>query len=37
MPEVSDAIGCEDAAFFRALFERHTSVSPSAYRKKFGV
>jgi transcriptional regulator GlxA family with amidase domain len=35
--ETSDAVGYQDAAFFRALFERHTGVAPSAYRKRFGV
>lgn len=35
--EVSDAVGYQDVAFFRMLFERHTGVSPSAYREKFGV
>lgn len=37
MQEISDAIGYQDTAFFRALFQRHTGVSPSAYRRKFGV
>ena len=37
MQEVSDAVGYQDVAFFRQLFERHTGVSPSAYREKFGV
>ena len=37
MQEVSDAVGYQDAAFFRRLFERHTGVCPSAYRRKFGV
>jgi transcriptional regulator GlxA family with amidase domain len=35
--EISDAVGYQDAAFFRALFQRHTGVSPSAYRRRFGV
>ena len=35
--EISDAVGYQDVAFFRMLFERHTGVSPSAYREKFGV
>lgn len=34
--EVSDAVGYQDAAFFRALFQRHAGVSPSVYREKFG-
>ena len=35
--EISDAVGYQDAAFFRGLFQRHTGVSPSAYRRRFGV
>ena len=35
--EISSAVGYQDAAFFRGLFERHTGVSPSGYRRKFGV
>ena len=35
--EISDTVGYEDVAFFRNLFQRHTGVSPSAYREKFGV
>jgi AraC-like DNA-binding protein len=35
--EISQAIGYQDIAFFRALFQRHTGVSPSAYRERFGV
>ena len=34
--EVSDAVGYQDVAFFRSLFERHTGVAPSAYRRRFG-
>jgi transcriptional regulator GlxA family with amidase domain len=37
MQEISDAVGYQDAAFFRKLFERHTGVTPSAYRRSFGV
>jgi len=37
MQEISDAVGYQDVAFFRSLFQRHTGVSPSAYREKFGV
>jgi len=37
MQEISDAVGYQDVAFFRGLFQRHTGVSPSAYREKFGV
>lgn len=36
MQEISDAVGYQDVAFFRALFQRHTGVTPSAYREKFG-
>ena len=35
--EISDAVGYQDVAFFRALFERHTGVAPSAYRQRFGI
>jgi len=34
--EISNAVGYEDVAFFRNLFQRHTGVSPSAYRQRFG-
>jgi transcriptional regulator GlxA family with amidase domain len=37
MQEVSDAVGYQDVAFFRSLFQRHTGVSPSAYRERFGI
>jgi transcriptional regulator GlxA family with amidase domain len=37
MQEIGDAVGYQDVAFFRALFQRHTGVSPSAYRKRFGA
>jgi transcriptional regulator GlxA family with amidase domain len=37
MQEISDAVGYQDIAFFRALFQRHTGVSPSAYRNRFGT
>jgi len=37
MQEISDAVGYQDVAFFRQLFERHTGGSPSAYRQRFGV
>lgn len=35
--EISDAVGYQDVAFFRSLFQRHTGVSPNAYRQRFGV
>jgi len=35
--EIGNTVGYEDVAFFRELFERHTGVAPSAYRKRFGV
>jgi transcriptional regulator GlxA family with amidase domain len=31
------AVGYEDAAFFRALFRRHTGMSPAEYRQHFGA
>jgi transcriptional regulator GlxA family with amidase domain len=34
---VCEAVGYEDAAFFRALFRRHTGMSPGEYREHFGV
>jgi transcriptional regulator GlxA family with amidase domain len=37
MQEISDAVGYQDAAFFRSLFQRHTGLSPSAYRRSFGA
>jgi transcriptional regulator GlxA family with amidase domain len=33
---VSSAIGYEDVAFFRTLFKRHTGMTPSEYRSRFG-
>jgi transcriptional regulator GlxA family with amidase domain len=35
--EVSAAIGYEDVAFFRAVFQRHTGTSPRGYRARFGL
>src|SRR5882724_7026774 len=35
--EICDAVGYQDVAFFRNLFHRHTGVSPSAYRQRFGL
>jgi transcriptional regulator GlxA family with amidase domain len=37
MQEISDAVGYQDVAFFRQLFRRHAGVSPSAYRRSFGL
>jgi transcriptional regulator GlxA family with amidase domain len=37
MQEISDAVGYKDVAFFRKLFQRHTGLSPSAYRQQFGL
>jgi transcriptional regulator GlxA family with amidase domain len=37
MQQISDAVGYQDVAFFRSLFQRHTGVTPSAYREKFGL
>ena len=37
LQQISDAVGYQDVAFFRSLFQRHTGVSPSAYRQRFGV
>ena len=35
--EISNAVGYQDVVFFRRLFERHTGVSPSSYRQRFGI
>jgi transcriptional regulator GlxA family with amidase domain len=35
--EISDAVGYQDVAYFRKLFQRHTGASPSAYRGRFGM
>src|SRR5437016_867120 len=35
--EISEGVGYQDVAFFRNLFQRHTGVSPSAYRQRFGL
>jgi transcriptional regulator GlxA family with amidase domain len=37
MQEISDAVGYQDPVFFRKIFQRHTGVSPSGYRQKFGM
>jgi transcriptional regulator GlxA family with amidase domain len=37
MQEISDAVGYQDPVFFRKIFQRHTGVSPSAYRHRFGM
>jgi transcriptional regulator GlxA family with amidase domain len=37
MQEISDAVGYQDLAFFREVFQRHTGVSPGAYRQRFGL
>jgi transcriptional regulator GlxA family with amidase domain len=33
---VGEAVGYEDAAFFRALFRRETGLTPAEYRERFG-
>jgi transcriptional regulator GlxA family with amidase domain len=35
--EVSQAVGYEDAIFFRDLFKRHTGICPAQYRTRFGT
>jgi transcriptional regulator GlxA family with amidase domain len=37
MQEIGGAVGYQDVAYFRALFQRHTGVSPSLYRRRFGM
>jgi transcriptional regulator GlxA family with amidase domain len=37
MLEISRAVGYEDVAFFREIFQRHTGDSFSAYRQRFGT
>ena len=37
MQEISYAVGYQDVAFFRSLFQRHTGIPPSEYRGRFGV
>jgi len=37
MQEISYAVGYQDVAFFRSLFQRHTGISPSEYRERFGI
>jgi len=37
MQEICEAVGYQDVVFFRGLFQRHTGVSPSAYRERFGL
>jgi transcriptional regulator GlxA family with amidase domain len=37
MQEISSAVGYQDVAFFRSIFQRHTGVSPSTYRQSFGL
>lgn len=34
--EVSEQVGYGDAAFFRAVFKRHTGLAPAVYKRKFG-
>ena len=35
--EISEAVGYQDVAFFRSLFQRHTGSSPSAYQRSFVI
>lgn len=34
--QVSSAVGYDDVTYFRALFRRHTGLTPGAYRTRFG-
>jgi len=35
--EISSSVGYTDVPFFRALFKRHTGMSPAEYRRRFGA
>ena len=32
--EISEALGFSEAKYFGAIFKKHTSLSPQAYREK---
>jgi transcriptional regulator GlxA family with amidase domain len=34
--EVASAVGYDDAAHFRSLFQRYTGITPHSYRQRFG-
>jgi len=34
--KVAAAVGYEDCTYFRGLFKRHTGMTPSEYRNRFG-
>lgn len=34
--KVASAVGYEDSAYFRGIFRRHTGMTPSEYRNRFG-
>ncbi len=34
--KVATAVGYEDSAYFRGIFKRHTGMTPSEYRSRFG-
>jgi transcriptional regulator GlxA family with amidase domain len=35
--EISEAVGYQDAAFFRGVFKRLTGIPPASYRERFGT
>ena len=36
MQQVAAGVGYQDVTFFRRVFKRHTGMTPSDYRNRFG-